>query len=54
MMPPLKRRDRATLPCPHLTAIPDEIGDYIARDARLARDLGREGFIKERRGQGDF
>ena len=36
---PGKMRDRATLPNPHMNAISDDIGEYIARDVWLVRDL---------------
>ena len=54
MMTPCKRRARANLPRPHLTAIPDEIGEYIARGVLLAKDLGWEDFFKKKRGWGEF
>ena len=54
MTDPCKRRAQSPLPCPQLTAIPDELGDYIARDERLVRDLGWEDFVKKRRGQVDL
>ena len=37
-----------------MAAISDELGEYIARDTQLVRDLGWEEFVKERRGQGEF
>ena len=53
MTPPRKRTDRATLPRPKLTAIPDELVDYIASYVWLVRDLVWEDFVKKRRLWGD-
>ena len=54
MMVPCKRMTRATLPRPQLTAIPDDLGEYIARNAHMVMGLLWEDFVKERRGQGEF
>ena len=51
-MAPHKRRAQATTPRPHLTIIPDELSEYIARESRLVRDLVWEDFVKDRRGWG--
>ena len=40
MTAPIKRRDQANLPCTQMNAIPDELGEYIARIAQMMRDLG--------------
>ena len=42
------------LPRPHLTEIPDEIGEYFVRETLLVRDLGWDGSVRDRRGQGYF
>ena len=54
MTAPCNRRAQATLPHLQRTKISNELGEYIARDGRLARDLGREEFVKNRRVQVDF
>ena len=54
MIAPCKRRAQSTLPHPQLTTTPDNIGEYIARDARMVRDLVWEEFVKKRRGHGEF
>ena len=54
MTAPCKKFAQATLPHPHLIAIPNELGKCIARDALLVKDLGWEGVLHERQGQGYF
>ena len=54
MKVPYKKGYQVTLPCPQLTAIPDEIGECIAQDALLVKNLGWEGFVRESLGRGDF
>ena len=49
MTTPLKSRPRATLPLSQMTAIPDDLSEYIVRDARMVRDLVWEDFIKKKR-----
>ena len=51
---PCKSRAQSNITCPHLTETLDDIGDYIARDVRLVRDLVWEDFVKDSRGQRDF
>ena len=49
-----KKWDRVTLPCPHLTAIMENIGECISRDTLMVKDLGWEGFMREKQGRRDF
>ena len=46
MTAPSKRGAQATLSCPQLTAILYELGEYIAWDALLVRELGWEECVK--------
>ena len=46
MTDPRKRGDQSTIHRPHMTAIPDELGEYIAWYALLVRDLGWEGLVR--------
>ena len=46
MTDPCNRGAQSTLPRPQLTAIPDELGEYIAWYALLVRDLGWGGISK--------
>ena len=49
-----KKWDRVTLPCPHLTAIMENLGECISRDTLRVKDLGWEGFMREKQGRRDF
>ena len=53
-MTPRKKGDQVTLPRTHLTAIPNELGKCIARDALLVKYLGWKSFVIERQGREDF
>ena len=54
MTSPRKRSSLSTLRCPQMIAIPDKLGEYLARDVQLVRDLGWEDFVRDRIGQGHF
>ena len=54
MMDHIKRGTRSTLLRPQQRMLSDELGKYVAQDAKLATRLGWEAFVKERQRGGDL
>ena len=50
--PTAKRPTR--IPRPTQASLPDDIGKYVARDAKEVERLGWAEFVRRRRGRGDF
>ena len=50
--PAAKRPSR--IPRPNQVQLPDNIGKYVARDAREVKRLGWTEFVRRQRGRGDF
>ena len=54
MRDPIKRRSRATLRNPQHRMLPDELGEYVAREATLVERLVWEKITGKECGQGEL